>query len=295
MEYICFDCPRKCGVLRKPVEGSGYCSCPSLPLIARAAPHYGEEPCISGKSGSGTVFFSGCNLKCIFCQNHEISFSLSGKQVDKTKFREILFSLKEQGVNNINLVTGTPYITFIADALSDFDIGIPVVWNSSGYESVDALKMLDGLIQIYLPDMKYGLSGVGKKYSSVPDYPEIAAQAISEMYRQTGPVSFNAEGIMQKGVLIRHLIIPGELANSKAVIDRIASSFDNKEIWFSLLSQYTPVVENSDHKNLNRHLSKKEYNIILEYLTDSGIINGFSQEISSSGEEMIPLFDETGL
>ena len=187
MEYICRDCPRSCGAERGEKQRGGVCMSPALPVVARAAPHYGEEPCISGSRGSGTVFFTGCNLKCVFCQNREISRGRGGKAVTVRELRDILLRLRDQGVHNINLVTPSHFTRPIAEALSGLKLGIPVVWNSSGYESVESLKLLEGLVQIYMPDFKYAKKEPAKRYSAAEDYPETARAAIREMYRQTGP------------------------------------------------------------------------------------------------------------
>ena len=227
MNYLCSDCPRLCHAIRNDSEGSGLCRCGVNPRIVRAAPHYGEEPCISGTKGSGAVFFSGCNLRCVFCQNHTISRAPSGKIVTKNEFTDMLYRLEDTGVHNINLVTPTHHIRFIADALSSASLSIPVVWNSSGYESVEQIRLLEGLVSVYLPDLKYMDRELAGRFSRAPDYPQIATEAIREMFRQTGPVQLDQDGILLRGVLIRHLILPGAMENSKSVIDWVSSEFSS--------------------------------------------------------------------
>ena len=219
MEMICGDCPRRCGAKRGEKQRGGVCMSPALPVVARAAPHYGEEPCISGSRGSGTIFFTGCNLKCVFCQNREISRGQGGRIVSVQELRDIMLRLRDGGVHNINLVTPSHFIRPVAEALSGLALGIPVVWNSSGYESVESLKMLEGLVQIYMPDFKYAKKDLAKRYSAAEDYPEAARAAIREMYRQTGPFRMDGDGLLRSGVLIRHLILPGQDLNAMDAID----------------------------------------------------------------------------
>ncbi len=288
----CTLCPRKCGADRLRGE-TGVCGVPAAPVIARAAAHYWEEPCISGENGSGTVFFSGCSLKCVFCQNYEISTELKGVEVDVPRLREIFKRLAGGGVHNINLVNPTHYAAVIAEAL-EAPPDIPVVYNTGGYDSVETLKMLEGKIQIYLPDMKYRDAAAAAKYSAAPDYPERAEAAIMEMFRQTGPFVIE-DGLMQSGVLIRHLILPGLLENSKAVIDWVAEKFAPDEVLFSLMSQYTPKGRASEYPEINRRITQAEYDEMMQYMEESGIENGFFQELSSAEEEYIPDFDFTGI
>lgn len=207
MTQLCSICPRGCGVDRAGGQ-FGFCAVPDAPVVARAAPHFGEEPCISGTRGSGAVFFSGCNLRCVFCQNRTISRGEHGKEITVAQLRGIFLRLRDEGVHNINLVTPSHYTRQIAEALSGLELGIPVVWNSSGYECVETLRMLDGLVQVYLPDLKYALSEPAARYSAAADYPQVARAAILEMYRQTGPFRLDEDGMLQRGVLIRHLILP---------------------------------------------------------------------------------------
>ena len=209
MEIICNDCPRRCGAKRGEKIPGGLCASPLLPTLVRAAPHFGEEPCISGTRGSGALFFSGCNLRCVFCQNREISRKSVGKTLTVTELRDLMLRLRDQGVHNINLVTPSHFSRAIAKALEGLELGIPVVWNSSGYESVETLKRLEGLVQIYMPDYKYSKSALAKRYSLAEDYPRVAREAIREMFRQRGAFVMDGEGILQSGVLIRHLILRG--------------------------------------------------------------------------------------
>ena len=296
MEYICNDCPRQCGALRNDIIGSGFCASPYLPVIARAAPHFGEEPCISGQNGSGAIFFSGCSLRCVFCQNHEISRPASvGKTVGIQDLRDIMLRLRDEGVHNINLVTPTHFYRAIAEALDGLELGIPVVWNSSGYESVETLKMLEGLIQIYMPDYKYFDAALSKKYSSAPDYPEIALAAIREMYRQRGNYKLDDSGMLASGVLVRHLILPEQELNSMNVIDIISDTFPSGSILFSLMSQYTPMADLKHLPELQQRVDPAEARHLYKYMLNCGITDGYWQDVSSATDEMIPSFDYTGV
>lgn len=292
---ICNACPRRCGAERSEYQPAGVCASPALPRIARAAPHYGEEPCISGKRGSGTVFFSGCNLRCVFCQNHEISRSKLGKTVSVERLADILLELQDKGVHNINLVTPTHYTDAIVAALERAKLRIPVAWNSSGYDSVESLKKLEGLVRIYMPDFKYMDSQLAKRYSAAPDYPETAKAAIREMFRQTGPFVLDDEDMLQSGVLIRHLILPGAEDNSRAVIDFVAENFPGDDILFSLMAQYTPMPNTERFPELQKTVSAETNDALVEYMTRHGIYNGFWQEPCSATDDMIPDFDLTGV
>ena len=274
---ICNACPRRCGAERSEYQPGGVCASPALPRIARAAPHYGEEPCISGERGSGTVFFSGCNLRCVFCQNHEISRSKLGKTVSVERLADIFLELQDKGVHNINLVTPTHYTDAIVAALERAKLRIPVAWNSSGYDSVESLKKLEGLVRIYMPDFKYMDSQLAKRYSAAPDYPETAKAAIREMFRQTGPFVLDDEDMLQSGVLIRHLILPGD------------------DILFSLMAQYTPMPNTERFPELQKTVSAETNDALVEYMTRRGIYNGFWQEPCSATDDMIPDFDLTGV
>ena len=290
----CTCCPRRCGADRaggKP----GFCGVPENPVVARAAPHFGEEPCISGERGSGTVFFSGCTLRCVFCQNYEISRGRSGKEISVDRLRDIFLELRDQGVHNINLVTADHYVYAVRSALDGLDLGIPVVWNCSGYESMETLKALEGLVQVYLPDLKYLDPVLAKRYSAAPDYPEIATAAIREMVRQTGPFVLDSDGMLQKGVLIRHLILPEQGENSMRVIDWVSRTFQPDDVLFSLMSQYTPMGNLERFPELRRPVPPALDAEIYDYLMQSRIENGFYQDLESATGDMIPKFDQTGV
>ena len=295
MEYICHDCPRSCGAVRTDVSGGGFCASPAFPLIVRAAPHYGEEPCLSGNRGAGTIFFSGCNLHCIFCQNHEISFSSKGKRFSADELRTLMLKLRDTGVHNIELVTADHYVRVVSEALDGLDLGIPVVWNSSGYENISSLRLLDGLIQVYLPDMKFMNPATAKKYAHASDYPELAGNAVMEMFRQRGPFQMNTDGMLISGVLIRHLLLPEHLEDGMDVIDFVADSFPSGSVLLSLMSQYTPMPGLHLPPELKRTVTKDEYGSLLHYAQSRHPGPLFWQELSSSGTEMIPLFDDFGL
>ena len=292
---ICNECPRKCGCERTENKAGGICSAPSVPMLARAAPHYGEEPCISGERGSGTVFFSGCNLKCVFCQNHEISRGKAGRCVSADDLADIFLRLQAQNVHNINLVTGSHYISPIAQALEKAKLKIPVVWNSSGYDSIDGLKRLEGLVQVYMPDLKYMSAETARRYSAAADYPETAQAAIKEMYRQTGDFALDRDDMLIRGVLIRHLILPGSEQDSRRVIDFVADNFPGKSVLFSLMCQYTPMPGTDRFPELQRRITAQENERLIEYMSTRGIEYGFWQEPEAAGTEMIPDFDLTGL
>lgn len=289
--YICNDCPRKCNVKREALtpKGKGFCRMGENPVIARASLHMWEEPPISGTNGSGTVFFSGCNLQCKFCQNKKISRGNFGKEITVEELKEIYKILISQGAHNINLVTPTHFLRAVSESLNP-PLPVPVVYNSSGYEDVDSLKTLDGKIDIYLPDFKYADNSLAKRFSNADNYFEITSAAVKEMYRQVGSPVFDGDGIMKRGVIIRHLVLPGEIENSKRVIDWVKNNFESDEVLFSLMSQFTPVGD-GDSEQLNRRLTEEEYNEIADYLFDSGIENGFIQELSSASEEYVPPFD----
>lgn len=292
---FCNICPRKCNAERLPLaeNGEGFCGLGGAPRIARAALHFWEEPPISGENGSGTVFFSGCNLGCVFCQNKKISRGRFGKTVTPERLREIYEELINKGAHNINLVTPTHFADAVLASLEP-KLSAPVVYNCGGYESVETLKRFEGKIQIYLPDMKYSDNALAKKYSAAPDYFETAKAAVKEMYRQTGKYDIGDDGIMKKGVIIRHLILPGQLENTKKVIDWVKNEFAPGEVLFSLMSQFTPV-EGCNTDELYRRLTKDEYSEIADYLFESGIEDGFMQELSSAKEEYIPPFDLEGV
>ena len=295
MEYLCCDCPRACGAKRADDLPAGLCRSPALPRIARAAPHFGEEPCISGERGSGARFFTGCNLRCVFCQNREISRGKGGKSVTAAELRGIMLRLRDEGVHNINLVTATHFVREVARALDGLELGIPVVWNSSGYESVESLKRLDGLVQVYMPDYKYADPALAKRYSAAADYPAAAEAAIREMYRQRGAYVLDEEGMMQSGLLIRHLIMPGQTENAMNVIDFVADEFPAGSVLFSLMSQYTPMPGLEQYPELENRVTAEENELLIDYMQKRGINDGYWQELDAATTEMIPDFDGTGL
>ena len=289
----CLQCPRRCGADRE--TRMGFCRVPAAPMVVRAAPHYGEEPCISGTRGSGTVFFAGCNLRCVFCQNHAISRGLAGRAVTVPELRDIFLRLRDQGVHNINLVTPSHYAVSIAQALEGLDLGIPVVWNSSGYDSVETLRRMEGLVQVYLPDFKYADPALAKRYSSAPDYPEVAAAAIAEMFRQVGPYELDDEGLLRKGVLVRHLILPEHPKNSRGVMDTLTRLLPKGSFLFSLMSQYTPMPGLEDFPELTKTVTPALSEFCYRYLLRCGIEDGYYQDLAAATDEMIPEFDLTGV
>ncbi|MBO5556215.1 MAG: 4Fe-4S cluster-binding domain-containing protein [Oscillospiraceae bacterium] len=294
MDFICNDCPRRCGVRRTDTTGGGVCLSPALPRVVRAAPHFGEEPCISGPRGAGTIFFSGCNLRCVFCQNREISRQSVGKPVDAQGLRELMLRLRDQGVHNIDLVTPTHFTRVIARALEGLELGIPVVWNSSGYESVETLRMLEGLVQVYMPDLKYMKADPARRYSAAADYPEAARAAIREMFRQRGPYVLDSEGILQSGVLVRHLILPGQDLNAMDAVDFVAEEFPAGSILFSLMSQYTPMPGLDRFPELQAPIEPELNDRLCAYMRRYGP-EGYCQDLSSATREQIPAFDGTGV
>ena len=295
MEYLCNDCPRRCGALRGDTKSGGVCRSPALPSVIRAAPHFGEEPCISGTRGSGAIFFTGCNLRCVFCQNREISRGGLGKTLTVQELRDLMLRLRDQGVHNINLVTPTHYSAVLAEALDGLELGIPVVWNSSGYESVETLRRLEGLVQIYMPDLKYLKSEPARRYSFAPDYPEVARAAIREMFRQRGPFVMDGEGLLRSGVLIRHLILPGQDLNSMDAIDFAAEEFPAGSVLFSLMSQYTPMPGLENFPELQNPIDPELNARLCAYMERYGPENGYWQEGSAATAEMIPAWDYSGV
>lgn len=295
----CYVCPHRCGVDRpenmQDTNGMfGSCGCGMLPIVARAGLHQWEEPCISGTRGSGTVFFSGCNLHCVFCQNYEISYNGFGKEISIERLQEIYQELIAQGAHNINLVTPTHFTEAILKSL-EVKLPVPVVYNTSGYEAPDTMRRLKGNIQIYLPDLKYSDDMAAIKYSNAYDYFRITTEAIKEMYHQVGDYELDEEGIMQKGVIIRHLIMPGMLDNSKRVIDWVAKTFKPGQVMFSLMYQYVPHGRAAQYPEINRKVTAEEYAEVEAYLMASSIEDGFVQEGDSACEDFIPAFDGTGV
>lgn len=286
---ICSICPRHCNVDRN--KNLGFCQSPDNFRVARAALHFWEEPCISGKEGSGTVFFSGCNLKCVFCQNNEISAENKGVEISAEKLISIFENLISQGANNINLVNPTHYAKRLANVLSVWKSPVPIVYNSSGYEEVETLKSLDGLVDIYLPDLKYIRAEKAQRYSKAQDYFEKASQALIEMRRQVED-KFDGD-IMKSGMIIRHLILPQNTNSSIAILDFIKAYFP--DTYVSLMAQYTPCGDLSNFPEINRKITKREYEKVVNYALDNSFDKLFIQELSSADKSFIPKFDFTGV
>ncbi len=292
----CSLCPRECHADRTKGE-QGYCRETEEVVVARAALHFWEEPCISGDEGSGTVFFSGCALGCIYCQNYNIANNKIGKIISIERLAEIFLELQEELANNINLVTPSHYILQIIEAL---DIArkkgfqLPVVYNSSGYEKVESLALLENYIDVYLPDFKYYDSGPATKYSNCPDYFTYASKAIKEMVRQVGTPVFNTKGVLEKGVIVRHLCLPGYLEDSKKIIKYLYETFGGT-IYISIMNQYTPLKNVEDFPEINRTITEDEYNELIDYAIELGVENGFIQEGDTASESFIPQFDEEGV
>lgn len=285
---ICNQCPRRCNVERS--KAVGRCGVGENFKLARASLHFWEEPCISGENGSGTVFFSGCNLGCVFCQNYEISHRKIGREVSADELIKIFESLIEKGANNINLVNPTHYALQLAEVLSKWKSPVPIVYNSSGYESVETLKMLDGLVDIYLPDFKYISSEKARKYSFAEDYPKVAMLALQEMKRQVGADVFDESGLMKKGMIIRHLVLPSNTNASIKTLDYLAENY--ADTYISVMAQYTPCGNLTGYDEINRKLTKREYNKIVDYILSLGLDKIFIQDLSSSGDRFIPEFSE---
>lgn len=292
----CTLCPRNCGVNR--LEGQkGYCRVDGQLLIARAALHMWEEPCISGEEGSGAVFFSGCSMGCIFCQNHEISAGKSGKTVSVSRLAEIFLELQQKKANNINLVTAGHYVPLVREALlqaKQMGLQIPVVYNSSGYEKAETLQLLEGLVDVYLPDFKYMDAELAKAYSHAPDYPDVAKAAIREMVRQVGQPEFDERGIMKRGVIVRHLMLPECLLDSKRIVRYLYETYGN-QIFLSMMNQYTPMPRVAEDPRLGKKVRKKSYDALLDFAIDLGVENGFFQEGETAKESFIPAFDCEGV
>lgn len=290
---LCNLCPRNCGAERTESAGAGVCQMPALPVIARAALHMWEEPPISGTRGSGTVFFSGCSLKCVFCQNEQISHRNFGKTVSVERLREICLELIAQGAHNINFVNPTHFSHVLEELLAQ-PLDVPVVYNTGGYDRADTLRRLEGKIDVYLPDLKYRNAEYARRWSGAADYPETAQAAILEMFRQTGPCVYGEDGLLKKGVVIRHLLLPGRLEDAKSVMDWVAEHFAPGEVLFSLMSQYTPWGKARDDPALARRLRPSEARNAREYMENLGLA-GFVQDDSSAQADYIPPFDLTGV
>lgn len=288
----CSLCPRACGALREAERGGGFCRMGADPVVARAALHAWEEPCISGTRGSGTVFFSGCTLRCVYCQNYEISAGGFGRRITPTQLALLFERLQAMGAHNINLVNPTHFIPAILQAFSLFRPAVPVVYNSSGYESAETLRLLEGYVDIYLPDLKYANEEDAARYSAAPDYFARTTGALCEMHRQTGPALYNEEGLLQKGLLIRHLILPGHTRAALAVLDWVKENLPNVPV--SLMAQYTPCGRAADFPEIDRRITRREYDKVLSRLLELEL-DGYVQELSSAKEEYIPPFDLTGV
>ena len=295
MKMKCSLCPRMCNVDREIT--TGYCGVKKTLRVARAALHFWEEPCISGEEGSGAVFFTGCNLRCVFCQNFQIARAEQGKEITVERLSEIFLELQEQKANNINLVTATHYVPQVVEALKiakEKGLHIPVVYNCGGYETVETLKLLEGLVDIYLPDFKYVDHDRAKRYSRAEDYPEAAKMALAEMVRQQPEAEFDERGIMKKGVIVRHLMLPGGIKDSKAVVKYLYETYGN-QIFISLMNQYTPLPHVADYPEIDRKLKKFEYGRLVDYAISLGVENGFIQEGETAKESFIPAFTNEGV
>lgn len=291
----CNLCPRKCNIDRN--VHKGYCRVGDTLKVSRAALHMWEEPCISGTNGSGTVFFTGCNLRCVYCQNQTISNGENGKEITVDRLSEIFLDLQTKGAHNINLVTPTHYVDLIIKAIGmarKNGLGIPIVYNCGGYESVDTLVKLKGYIDVYMPDFKYFDDALAVKYSNAPNYVNIAKAAIEEMFSQVGENEFDNDGMMTKGVLVRHLILPGQSSDSKKILHYLYNAYKNS-IYISIMSQYTPMKHFDEFPELNRRIYNKEYNRVIDYAIELGIENAFIQEGKASLKSFIPDFDNTGV
>ena len=295
---ICEICPRKCKIDRS--KNRGYCGQGEKVKISKVMFHHYEEPLISGDEkakGSGAIFFTGCNLRCVFCQNYPISHGCKGKKISINKLAQIFKKLEKKGALNINLVTPTHYtpeIIWAAKAARNKGLTLPVVYNCSGYEKVETLKMLEGIVDIYLTDFKYMDGEIAQKYSHAKDYPEIAKKALREMVRQTGEAVFSKEGIMQKGVIVRHLILPGYLENAKSVVQYVYETYGDN-VFLSLMNQYTPLPQVEKYPEINRRVTEEEYEGLVDFAIDIGVENGFIQEGETAEESFIPEFNNEGV
>lgn len=289
----CRLCPRGCGADRERVRG--VCRVGAEVTVARAAPHYGEEPCVSGERGSGAVFFAGCPLGCVYCQNYELSRGRAGETVTVERLAGIFGELEAMGVHNLNLVTGTQFAPQILEALRIAGPRVPVVWNTSGYETAETVCALAERVPVFMPDLKYAFSSTAARYSRAPDYPETARAAIREMVRLTGPYELDEKGMLRSGVLIRHLVLPGRIADTRAVLRWVSETFAPGTVLFSLMAQYTPCGDLTKTPELKRTLTAGEWDEALSALAEYGIEDGYVQELSAAGEEEIPAFDGTGV
>lgn len=292
----CLLCPRKCGINRSTGQ-TGVCGVSSEIKVARAALHYWEEPCISGKRGSGAVFFSGCSLHCVFCQNREISDGKAGKLISKERLSDIFMELADKGANNINLVTPGQYIPDIVWAVNDAKsrgMKLPIIYNTSGYENVTELKLLEGIVDVYLPDFKYMDSTLSARYSRAKDYPSVAKQALSEMVRQQPDVVIDdSTGLIQKGVIVRQLLLPGQVNDAKDVLKYLYDTYHD-HVYISMMSQFTPIAL-KDYPEINRTVTRREYERLVDYALEIGITNAFIQEGDVAKDSFIPAFDCEGV
>lgn len=293
----CMICPRRCGIDRK--EYRGYCGEKDRVRVARAALHMWEEPCISGEEGSGTIFFTGCNLRCVYCQNYGLSRSEVGREISVHRLSEIMLELQEQGANNINLVTGTHFICQIREAIDlarKKGLHLPIVYNCGGYESVESLRMLRGYVDIYLPDFKYWEEASGRRYSQAPGYPEAARAAIDEMVHQIPKIEYDPSGLMKKGVIVRHLLLPGKVKEAQEIVRYLYEKYGDT-ICLSLMNQYTPLasLDKDTYPELNRRVTTYEYDKLVNYAIDIGVSNAFIQEGKTAKESFIPSFTFEGV
>ena len=288
---ICNACPRGCNVDRE--VSFGYCKSPEKFKLARASLHYWEEPCISGKNGSGAIFFSGCNLGCVFCQNYEISHGCKGVEVSDDDLVRIMKRLVDEGANNINFVNPTHYSLQLLRVLEKYKPPVPIVYNTSGYDSVETLKMLDGAVDIYLPDFKYIRPDKALKYSKAENYPQVVEEALAEMKRQVGDDVFDENGIMQRGMIIRHLVLPSNTNSSISALDYLAENFG--DTYISVMAQYVPCGDLTEYKEINRRLTQREYDKVINHIFDLGLQKIFVQELESAVTDYIPDFDLTGV
>ncbi len=296
MSEICSCCPRHCGIDRN--NTTGFCGVPELPKVAKAFLHMWEEPCISGTNGSGTVFFSGCNLKCVFCQNYEISQEGFGKVITVSRLQEIFLDLIKKGAHNINLVNPSHYTKAIKEAILPLKqqgrINVPIVYNTNGYDSPENLQDMKGIADVYLPDFKYFSEKTAVKYAAAPDYPQVCRNAIIEMHKQVGSPVLDSSGIIQKGLIIRHLILPGHVKDSISILNWVSESLPG-DVYVSLMSQYTPYYNAKNFPEINRPITRNEYHKAVNHLYKLGLEEGYVQERESSDTQYIPDFNLDGV
>lgn len=296
MMKTCTLCPRECGTDRTKGQ-KGYCKVGRELVVARAALHMWEEPCISGEEGSGTIFFSGCSIGCVYCQNVNIARGLAGKQITVERLAEIMLELQAKQANNINLVTPSHYVPQIIEGIKlarNNGLNLPIVYNTGSYEKVETLRLLEGYIDIYLPDLKYMDSDPARQYSGCEDYFTYAKEALHEMVRQVGTAEFDEKGRMIRGVIVRHLLLPGYLSDSKNIIKYLYNTYGDK-IYISIMNQYTPLPGMSDYPLLNRRITEEEYEELVDYAIEIGVENGFIQEGDTASESFIPEFNDEGV